>query len=300
MASGDRPSPASRARRGDQLGGAPRGAARGVDLVRVVQLDDLDGLEEAGGLRGEAHHQHRAEREVGRDEHADAGRVGEPARATASSRSASKPVVPTTAWTPCVDAARAGCPARRPGVVKSTATSAPAATSAPPGRRPRRSGDVAGATSSRSAAASTGRGRRLGAHPPVRPRARATLDRAGHQRHGRREGRASSSNGPTTASVGGRGEQLGGDRAHVVQGHRVDPRRAPRRRRAARRRPARPCRAGSSASRCPPGRAPAPPRSWPLPRAQLLLGDARARRPSRARRGTARAPRRPCSGVQPA
>ena len=40
-------SPASRAGRGDQLGGAGGGAGGGVGLVRVVQLDDLDGLEVA-------------------------------------------------------------------------------------------------------------------------------------------------------------------------------------------------------------------------------------------------------------
>ena len=47
MASGCGARPASRAGRGDELGGAGRGAAGGVDLVRVVQLDDLDGLEVA-------------------------------------------------------------------------------------------------------------------------------------------------------------------------------------------------------------------------------------------------------------
>ena len=43
----------------DQLGGPPGGAARRIRLARVVQLDDLDQLVEARGLRGEAHHQHR-------------------------------------------------------------------------------------------------------------------------------------------------------------------------------------------------------------------------------------------------
>ena len=63
---------------GDQLCRAPRGAGRGVGLVGVVQLDDLDRLEERGGLRGEAHHQDRADGEVGGDQHADTRRVGEP------------------------------------------------------------------------------------------------------------------------------------------------------------------------------------------------------------------------------
>src|SRR6478735_5022128 len=63
---------------GDQLSRAPRGAGRGVGLVGVVQLDDLDRLEERRGLRGEAHHQDRADGEVGGDQHADTRGVGEP------------------------------------------------------------------------------------------------------------------------------------------------------------------------------------------------------------------------------
>ena len=91
-------------------GGARRGAARRVDLVRVVQLDDLDRLEEAGRLRGEPHHQHRADGEVRRDEHADARARRRASARTASSRSSSKPVVPTTDVDAVLDAAVAGCP----------------------------------------------------------------------------------------------------------------------------------------------------------------------------------------------
>ena len=39
----------------------------------MMHLDDLDGLEEAGSLRGEPHHQHGADREVRHDENADRG-----------------------------------------------------------------------------------------------------------------------------------------------------------------------------------------------------------------------------------
>ncbi len=57
---------------GRRVGHAPgrhhRGAGRRVDLLVVVQLDDLGGLEERSGELGEPHHQHRADREVGRDD----------------------------------------------------------------------------------------------------------------------------------------------------------------------------------------------------------------------------------------
>src|SRR5699024_1096749 len=56
----------------DELGGPGRRAARGVDLARVVQLDDLHRLVEARGLLRELHHQDRADREVRCDEHPDA------------------------------------------------------------------------------------------------------------------------------------------------------------------------------------------------------------------------------------
>jgi len=36
-----------------------------------MELDDLGGVEEAGGLGREPHHQDRSHREVGRDQHAD-------------------------------------------------------------------------------------------------------------------------------------------------------------------------------------------------------------------------------------
>jgi hypothetical protein len=67
---GDRARAGPSSRVGDQGRGA-RGGARGrVRLVGVVQLHHLDGLEVRRGLGGEAHHQHRAEREVRGDQHA--------------------------------------------------------------------------------------------------------------------------------------------------------------------------------------------------------------------------------------
>nr|BFE68582.1 hypothetical protein GCM10020092_018830 [Actinoplanes digitatis] len=60
---------------GDQPRRVRRRAARRVQLARVVLLDDLDGLEVAGRLRRELHHQHRADAEVRGDQHADPGLV---------------------------------------------------------------------------------------------------------------------------------------------------------------------------------------------------------------------------------
>ena len=51
-----------------QLRGARGGARRRVELGRVVVLDDLGRLHVPGGLGGEAHHQHGADREVRRHE----------------------------------------------------------------------------------------------------------------------------------------------------------------------------------------------------------------------------------------
>ena len=47
--------------------------------MRVVELDDFDRLEEPGRLLREMHGQHRADREVRRDEHRDIGPGGQPA-----------------------------------------------------------------------------------------------------------------------------------------------------------------------------------------------------------------------------
>ncbi len=62
----------------DEFGGADGRAARGVKLVRVVQLNDLHRLVEARGALGELHHEHRAEREVRGHDHPDVGLVGQP------------------------------------------------------------------------------------------------------------------------------------------------------------------------------------------------------------------------------
>ena len=56
-----------------QHGGPSRGAARRVELAVVVELDDLRLGHVARGLGREAHHQHRADREVRRDQHPRAG-----------------------------------------------------------------------------------------------------------------------------------------------------------------------------------------------------------------------------------
>ena len=61
---------------GDALGGGDRGARGRVDLVGVVELDDLGGLEVGGGLRGEAHGQHGGQGEVRGDEDAATGGLG--------------------------------------------------------------------------------------------------------------------------------------------------------------------------------------------------------------------------------
>ncbi|CAM5732863.1 hypothetical protein SHIRM173S_04692 [Streptomyces hirsutus] len=65
---------------GDELGGAGGGAAGGVHLVRVVQFDDLDGLEVRGGDLRELHGQHGADGEVRCDEHTRLRRLVEQAR----------------------------------------------------------------------------------------------------------------------------------------------------------------------------------------------------------------------------
>ena len=67
------------ARLRDELGGTPGRTARRVHLVRVVQLHDLHGLEEACRLRREPHHEDRADAEVRRHEDADPRLPGEPA-----------------------------------------------------------------------------------------------------------------------------------------------------------------------------------------------------------------------------
>ena len=129
VASGTGPSPAAARAAAIADGGVPGGARRRVDLVGVVQLDHLDGLEPAGRARRERHGQHRAEREVRGDEHADArGRSARWSR-TRASDSSSQPVVPTTRWTP---ASTSACtlPSVADGTVKSTATCAPASTTA--------------------------------------------------------------------------------------------------------------------------------------------------------------------------
>ena len=89
---------------GDQLRRTPRGAGGRVGLVGVVQLDDLDRLvERRGRARRSASSASRRWRSSARSARRCPGR--RPAsRAASSSRASSKPVVPTTAWMPWLDA----------------------------------------------------------------------------------------------------------------------------------------------------------------------------------------------------
>ena len=66
-------------RSGDHVRGGDRGARGGIHLARMMQLDDLDGFEERGGLRREVHQQHCGDGEVGRDEYVDTRLGGQPA-----------------------------------------------------------------------------------------------------------------------------------------------------------------------------------------------------------------------------
>jgi hypothetical protein len=62
----------------DELGSAPGGAAWSVGLSRVMQLNNLDGLEVRCRLRGKLHHEHRSDAEVRRDDDSNAGSRIEP------------------------------------------------------------------------------------------------------------------------------------------------------------------------------------------------------------------------------
>ena len=93
------------------------------------------------------------------------GRSASQLRGPASSRSSSKPVVPTTTSMPCRTQNSTFC-MTAPGWVKSTATSAPASTSAP-----RIVADVDLRDQFQAAARPARRGRRLG---PIRPAAPST------------------------------------------------------------------------------------------------------------------------------
>ena len=109
---------------GDALRGQHRGARRRVDLLVVVQLDDLAALEVGRGELREPHHQHRADREVRRDD-GIRRRLGRTRRRARRSSSSPKPVVPTTAWMPFAAHQRRFSRAASM-TVKSTATSASA------------------------------------------------------------------------------------------------------------------------------------------------------------------------------
>ena len=80
-----------------------RGAARRVDLVRVVQLDDLGRVEEPGRLlRRTASSARRRSRSSARSGHPRPPAPSPPSQPrTTARRPASKPVVPTTTWRPC-------------------------------------------------------------------------------------------------------------------------------------------------------------------------------------------------------
>ena len=104
VASGAGAVPALRAGLGDELGGAGGGAGRGVHLLGVVQLDDLDGLEVAARRSAANFMVSTAPMEK-------LGAMSTPVSGEAASqpfscarRSSVQPVVPTTAWMPCRDA----------------------------------------------------------------------------------------------------------------------------------------------------------------------------------------------------
>ena len=105
--------------------GALGGARGGVELAVVVQLDDLALGHVRGDRLRDLHQQHGADREVGGDEAVGA----RDASAAALAASRSKPVVPTTTWTPASRQART-LPSAVSGTVKSTTTSASPSTSA--------------------------------------------------------------------------------------------------------------------------------------------------------------------------
>ena len=147
------PSPASRRAAAISSRRTPRGAGGRVGLVGVVQLDHLDRLEERRGRGGEPHHQHRADGEVGGDQHAGLRGVGEPAARRSRAGPSSKPVVPTTAWMPW-SMQNSRLSITTSGWVKSTTACGARPRPEPAGRRRRRPA----ATSSRSSACLHGRG----------------------------------------------------------------------------------------------------------------------------------------------
>ena len=75
---GRRPEPGRRPRVSDQRRRPGRGARWRVHLGRVVEFDDLRRVEEARRLRGEAHHEDGADREVRHDQRPGARRGGQP------------------------------------------------------------------------------------------------------------------------------------------------------------------------------------------------------------------------------
>ena len=84
----------------DQLRRALRGARRRVELRVVVQLDDLAVGHVGSDQLRRLHHQHGADREVGRDQ-AVARATARPPPAAPRPAPASSPVVPTTTWVSC-------------------------------------------------------------------------------------------------------------------------------------------------------------------------------------------------------
>ena len=124
VASGTGPEPASRRAAAIELRRTPGGAGGRVGLVRVVQLDDLDRLVERRRRGGEAHHQdRRRSRSWGRPGRRSPGASPSQPRRV-SSRSSSKPVVPTTAWMPW-SMQNSRLSITTSGWVKSTTASAP-------------------------------------------------------------------------------------------------------------------------------------------------------------------------------
>ena len=106
--------------RSDQLGSPERRPARRISLLVVMKLDDLGMREVLRRARREIHHQHRPDREVGREE--QRGFRGAAVCAISTSFDSVRPVVPTTQSMPRASAMRR-LASTTEGWVKSTMTS---------------------------------------------------------------------------------------------------------------------------------------------------------------------------------
>ena len=196
------------------------GAARRVDLVRVVQLDDLGRLVEAA--RRAARTSSTAPRRCRSSARPARRRSGASVShsRTVSSRSAVKPVVPTTAWMPWSMAKRM-LSMTTSGWVKSTSTCAPASAtlnSQSPASTMRDEVEVVGARRRPGRPAGpSGRARR--ARRPGSVRSSSTPRSSTHDSA---PSKSCAPNGPTTVRQRGRPSSSAATSATSAGGHRVD------------------------------------------------------------------------------